>query len=203
MKRLALDLAGRLRAGLPTGEGKTLAALIRDLVPGADYATDDRKQSVFLTDAGLERAERLLGSGNLCAAGNEPLLAAVHCALHAETLLRRDVDYIVRGGRVLGSITLQYFFRLYPRLCGMTATAAPSAAELEEFYGLRVAVIPPHRPCIRIEHPDVVFGANDNKVRALAVEIADVHAAGWPVLAGPLFVLSLLAKKAFGRRKRD
>ncbi len=223
--RVPLVIAGL--AGGTGPEAERLAALVRDLVPGADYATDDRKQSVFLTDAGLERAERLLGSGNLYAPGNEPLLAAVHCALHAEALLRRDVDYIVRGGRVeivdeftgrvmdkrhwpdglqaaveakegilrksggrvLGSITLQYFFRLYPRLCGMTATAAPSAAELEEFYGLRVAVIPPQRPCIRVEHPDVVFTAKDAKMRALVGEIADVHVAGRPVLVGTLSVM--------------
>jgi preprotein translocase subunit SecA len=222
--RVPLVIAGLAGGTVP--EAERLAALVRDLAPGADYATDDRNQSVFLTDAGLERAERLLGSGDLYSPGNEPLLAAVHCALHAQALLRRDVDYIVRGGRVeivdeftgrvmdkrhwpdglqaaveakegvlrksggkvLGSITLQDYFRLYPRLCGMTATAAPSAGELEEFYGLRVAVIPPHRPCVRVEQPDVVFTAKDAKMRALAGELGDVHATGRPVLAGTLSV---------------
>ncbi len=222
--RVPLVIAGL--AGGSGPEAERLSALVHELVPGRDYATDDKKQSVFLTDAGLERAERLLGSANLYAAGNEPLLAAVHCALHAEALLKRDVDYIVRGGRVeivdeftgrvmdkrhwpdglqaaveakegipwksggrvLGSITLQYFFRLYPRLCGMTATAAPSAEELAEFYGLRVAVIPPHQPCVREDHPDVIFSRKDDKTAALAGEIAAAHTAGRPVLAGTLSV---------------
>ncbi|MCK7518269.1 MAG: hypothetical protein MZV64_11375 [Ignavibacteriales bacterium] len=52
-------------------------------------------------DAGI-RADRgrSLGRGNLFAPENEALLGAVHCALHARALLERDVDYIVRAGRV-------------------------------------------------------------------------------------------------------
>ena len=60
-------------------------------------------------------------------------------------------------GRVLGSITMQHFFRLYPKLCGMTGTAQPAAEEIKEFYGLDVVVIPANRPRIRIDHPDIVF----------------------------------------------
>ena len=222
--RIPLVIAGL--TGRPDRDAGRLAALARDLVPGRDYTTDDEKRNVFLTDPGLERTEGLLGCGNLYAPGNEALLAAVHCALHAEALLKRDVDYIVRDGRIeivdeftgrvmdkrhwpdglqaaveakedvlrksegriLGSITLQYFFRLYPRLCGMTATAQPSAAELKEFYGMSVVAIPPHRPCIRVDHPDVVFTGRETKLRALAGEIADVHATGRPVLVGTLSV---------------
>jgi preprotein translocase subunit SecA len=222
--RIPLVIAGI--AGRPDRDVGRLATLVRDLVPGRDYEIDEGKQSVILSDAGLEKAEHLLGCGNLYASGNEPLLAAVHCALHAEALLKRDVEYIVREGRVeivdeftgrvmdkrhwpdglqaaveakenvvrksegrvLGSITLQYFFRLYPRLCGMTATAKPSAAELKEFYGMSVVVIPPHRPCIREDHPDVIFTHKDAKTLALVDEIAAVNAAGRPVLVGTLSV---------------
>lgn len=222
--RIPLVIAG-IAVKLDRGTER-LAALVRELVPDRDYQTDAAKQSVFLTDAGLEKTERLLGSGNLYAPENEALLAAVHCALHAEALLKRDVDYIVRGGRieivdeftgrvmdkrhwpdglqaaveakedvsrksegrVLASITLQYFFRLYPRLCGMTATAKPSASEFKEFYGLSVVPIPPHRPCIRTDQPDVVFGRKESKLRALVGEIAALHALGRPVLVGTLSV---------------
>ena len=52
-------------------------------------------------------------------------------------------------GRILGSITIQHFLRLYPRLAGMTATARSSAEELREIYGLEVVSIPPHRACRR------------------------------------------------------
>jgi len=199
-----------------------LAAVVRGLERGKDYETDAEKANVFPTDAGIRRIESLLGSGNLFGPENQELLAAVHCALHAEALLARDVDYIVRGGRVeivdeftgrvmderhwpdglqaaveakegvrrgaegriLGSITLQHFFRLYPSLCGMTATARTSAEEVKEFYGLGVVVVPPHRPCVRRDIPDVVFTHKGAKLAALVREIADVHASGRPMLVG-------------------
>jgi len=69
-------------------------------------------------------------------------------------------------------------------LCGMTATARPSAEELKEFYGLTVAVIPPNRPCIRRDEPDLVFTHKEAKTKTLIAEIGRVHAAGRPILVG-------------------
>ena len=87
-------------------------------------------------------------------------------------------------GSILGSITMHHFLRTYPRLCGMTATAVSSAEELRDFYDLRVVVVPSHRPCIRVDHDDVIFTHRDAKWRALVDEITRVHAAGRPVLVG-------------------
>jgi len=199
-----------------------LAAAVQTLTPGRDYETDDEHRNVFLLDTGQERIESLLRCGSLYDQKNQRLLEAVYCALHAEVLIRRDVDYIVRRdkieivdeftgrvvdnrhwpdglqaaveakeglarrsqGRILGSITLQHFFRLYPKLCGMTATAQPSAEELKEFYELRVVVIPSNKPSVRIDHPDRVFTHREAKRSALVAEVRDVHAAGRPVLVG-------------------
>jgi preprotein translocase subunit SecA len=88
------------------------------------------------------------------------------------------------GGRILGSITLQHFLKHYPRLSGMTATAQPAAEELEAFYGLKVVPIPPNRPCIREDLPDVIFTHKDAKRRALIAEIRRANATGRPVLVG-------------------
>jgi len=222
--RVPLVIAGL--AGRPDFEAGRLAALVRSLIPGRDYETDDEHRNVFLTEAGAVRAEAALGCGGLYEAGNQRLLEALYCALHAQALLRRDVDYIVRGGRVeivdeftgrvmdkrhwpdglqaaveakegmtrrsegrtLGSITLQHFFRLYPRLAGMTATARPSADELREFYGLAVTVVPPHRPSVRTDEPDAVFTHVAAKRRALVREVKAVHATGRPLLVGTLSV---------------
>ncbi len=218
--RIPLVISGT--AGTPGADAGRLAAVVRGLERGKDYETDAENANVFPTDAGIRQVESILGCGNLFAPENEMTLAAVHCALHAETLLERDVDYIVRDGRVeivdeftgrvmdkrhwpdglqaaveakegvrrgsegriLGSITLQHFFRLYPALCGMTATARTSFRELKEFYGLGVVVVPPHRPCVRRDLPDVVFTHKEAKLGALVREIAGVHAAGRPVLVG-------------------
>jgi preprotein translocase subunit SecA len=218
--RIPLVISGT--APEPSTEAARLAGIVRGLEQVRDFETDAENANVFPTDAGIRRVESLLGSGNLFAPENETLLAALHCALHARVLLERDVDYIVRGGRVeivdeftgrvmdkrhwpdglqaaveakegvrrgaegriLGSIALQHFFRLYPALCGMTATAAPSARELREFYGLGVVVVPPHRPCVRRDLPDVVFTHKDAKLAALAREIAAARSSGRPVLVG-------------------
>jgi len=87
-------------------------------------------------------------------------------------------------GRVLGSITLQHFFRLSPKLCGMTATARPAADELKEFYRVAVVVVPPNKPSIRVDLQDAVFTHKDAKQRALLREICEVHARGRPILVG-------------------
>jgi len=218
--RIPLVISGS--AGVLNTDAGRLAVLVRGLERGKDYDTDAENANVFPTDDGIRTIEARLGCGSLFSPENEMLLAAVHCALHAEALLERDVDYIVRGGRIeivdeftgrvmdkrhwpdglqaaveakenvlrasegriLGSITLQHFFRLYPALCGMTATAVTSSRELKEFYGLGVVVVPPHRPCVRRDLPDVVFTHKEAKRAALVREISGVHAAGRPVLVG-------------------
>ncbi len=83
-------------------------------------------------------------------------------------------------GRILGSITLQHFLRLYPRLGGMTGTAQAAADELRQFYGVEVVVVPTHRPMIRIDHPDLVFTHRDAKERALVEEVRAANLRGRP-----------------------
>lgn len=89
-----------------------------------------------------------------------------------------------RQGRVLGSITLQNLVRLFPKACGMTGTAATQAVEFRQVYGLEVLSIPTNRPVIREDHPDVIFADKLSKERAVAREIAEVHATGRPILVG-------------------
>jgi preprotein translocase subunit SecA len=88
------------------------------------------------------------------------------------------------GGSILGSITLQHFLKLYPKVSGMTATARPAARELSQFYDLNVVVIPPNRPCIRDDQPDVVFTHKAAKTKALIEAIQRCHAAERPILVG-------------------
>jgi preprotein translocase subunit SecA len=103
----------------------------------------------------------------------------LQAALEAKEGVRLQAE-----GRILGSITLQHFLRQYPHLAGMTATAQPSAEELEQLYGLKVTVVPTHRPMVRVDEPDVVFTHGEAKRNALVEEIARVHATGRPVLVG-------------------
>ncbi len=77
-----------------------LTEVVRQLVPGEDHETDEDGRNVFLTDRGLDRAEGMIGRGSLHDEANVATLATLHQALHAEVLLRADVDYIVRDGQV-------------------------------------------------------------------------------------------------------
>jgi preprotein translocase subunit SecA len=218
--RVPLVIAGSVdhvaRTSLP------LASLMASLRGDVHYQTDEYGRNVELTDAGLEVVERGLECGSLHSGDNDALLQAANCALHAHVLLTRDVDYIVRAGRIelvdeftgrvvrdrvwpdglqaaleekeglvrrgdgriLGSITLQRFFGRYAQLSGMTGTARDAAAELLQFYGLDVVVIPTHAPMIRADHPDVVFVTRDAKERAVVEEVRQAHGSGRPVLVG-------------------
>jgi preprotein translocase subunit SecA len=105
--------------------------------------------------------------------------AGLHTAVEAKEGVAPKLQ-----GTILGSITLQHLIALYPRVCGMTGTAASSALEFEKIYGLRVETIPTHRPIIRVDHPDAVFRTKAEREQAVLTEIRRTHATGQPVLVG-------------------
>lgn len=95
--KVPLVLAGSLPMA---DDGGSMAAVVSQLISGEDYETSDDGTQVNLTDAGLVTVENLLGVDDLYAEGNELLLTRVNVALYAETLLQRDVDYIVTDDHV-------------------------------------------------------------------------------------------------------
>ncbi|KAL6525855.1 hypothetical protein OROMI_030250 [Orobanche minor] len=92
----------------------------------------------------------------------------------------------------LASISYQNFFlqvvypleRFFPKLCGMTGTAATESAEFESIYKLKVTVVPTNKPMIRKDASDAVFRATTGKWRAVVVEISRMNETGRPVLVG-------------------
>jgi preprotein translocase subunit SecA len=218
--RIPLVIAGSTER--PKADPGNLAQIVKGLKEDVDFETDEGKRNIYLTPSGLRRIENLLQCKNLHAPENLDLLTKLNQALHAEFLLHRDIDYIVRrekieivdeftgrvvedrhwpdglqaaveakeklrsgsGGSILGSITLQHFLQLYPKISGMTATAQPAADELSQFYGLKVVVVPPNRLCIRKDFRDVVFTHKAAKIKALIQEIKRLHANQRPVLVG-------------------
>lgn len=74
-------------------------------------------------------------------------------------------------GRILNSITLLHFLESYDQLSGMTGTATAAAEELNEFYELPVRMVPPNRPCIRIDQPGRIFTTQGARNRAVTDEI--------------------------------
>ncbi|MEX1324847.1 MAG: preprotein translocase subunit SecA [Synechococcaceae cyanobacterium] len=86
--------------------------------------------------------------------------------------------------QTLASITYQNFFLLYPRLAGMTGTAKTEEVEFEKTYKLEVTVVPTNRARARSDWSDQVYKTEAAKWRAVAVETAEVHSSGRPVLVG-------------------
>ena len=102
--------------------------------------------------------------------------------------------------QTLATITFQNFFRMFPKLAGMTGTALTEEAEFGKIYNLEVVVIPTHRTMIRKDLPDVVYKSKAEKYKAIIGEIKTWHEKGQPVLVGTISIetsehLSTLLKK--------
>lgn len=65
---------------------------------GRHFTLDEYARNVALTDAGIRAIETSFGCGNLFTEQNLALLTAVQDSLQSHALLRRDVDYLVKGG---------------------------------------------------------------------------------------------------------
>ncbi|MEZ9138890.1 MULTISPECIES: accessory Sec system translocase SecA2 [unclassified Shewanella] len=91
---------------------------------------------------------------------------------------------VKKEGQTLGSITLQHLMCLFKKVSGMTGTAVLAAQELEQLYQLKTCVIPPRKPCIRIDKPDRVFSTKTEKTIAICNEISLIQRTGQPVLVG-------------------
>lgn len=232
----------------PAEDSSDLYIKVDALIPQLteeDYEKDEKNRTVVLTEAGNEKMERLLGEAGLLTPGgglydpqNISLVHHVNQALRAHKLFSRDVDYIVKNGKViiideftgrmmegrrysdglhqaleakervpiqrenqtLASITFQNYFRLYPKLAGMTGTAVTEAAEFAEIYNLEVVEIPTNVPVIRQDLDDEVYGTMKEKYDAILATIEDCRKRQQPVLVGTVSIekseeLSALLKK--------
>ncbi len=103
--------------------------------------------------------------------------------IHQAIESKERIEISVPTGQA-ARITVQDLFLRYPHLAGMTGTAATSASEMRRIYRTPVVSVPTNRPPQRKQMPARVFGTLDSKFEAIAKEVADVHAAGRPVLIG-------------------
>ncbi|MBS4538542.1 accessory Sec system translocase SecA2 [Clostridium sp. D2Q-11] len=87
-------------------------------------------------------------------------------------------------GKILGSIPLQYFINLYPKVAGMTGTAHSAARELDEFYGKDVVIIPTNKTFIRKDKPHYIFKDIHTKKHAILHDIKKEHEKMRPILIG-------------------
>ena len=197
-----------------------------------DYEQDEKLKSVVLTESGTERAERLLEEAgliegaNLYDIANTQVVHHLNQALKANINFRKDIDYIVKDGKViiideftgrmmdgrrwsdglhqaveakegaeiepenqtLASITFQNYFRMYPKLSGMTGTALTEAPEFFDIYRMNVVSIPTHVDGLRQDEDDEFYKNIGDKFAAIAKEIAKRQEMGQPVLVGTVSI---------------
>ncbi|MXO90080.1 preprotein translocase subunit SecA [Pontixanthobacter aquaemixtae] len=90
--------------------------------------------------------------------------------------------------QTMASITFQNYFRMYPKLAGMTGTAATEAAEFWDIYKMNVVEIPTNKPVQRIDEEDEFYKNTQDKFQAIAKAIAEKNAIGQPVLVGTVSI---------------
>jgi len=196
------------------------------------YEKDEKQRSITFTDAGTEYAEKLLNDVGILTEGalydlhNIALVHHLNQALRAHHLYRRDVEYLVKDGRVhlideftgrimegrrlseglhqaieakegvevqnenqtLATITFQNYFRMYPKLAGMTGTAMTEAEEFGTIYGLEVVEVPPNVPRVRKDEHDEVYRSAEEKYAAIINLIEECYARQQPVLVGTVSI---------------
>ena len=95
---------------------------------------------------------------------------------------------IQQENQTLASITFQNYFRLYPKLAGMTGTASTEAAEFADIYKLDVVGIPTNVPMIRKDEDDEVYRTAGEKNKAITELIEDCLKREQPVLVGTVSI---------------
>ena len=196
------------------------------------FEKDEKQRSITFTEAGTEFAEQalkdmgILTEGALYDLHNMSLVHHLNQALRAHNMYKRDVDYLVKEGKVhlideftgrimegrrlseglhqaieakegvdvqnenqtLATITFQNYFRMYPKLAGMTGTAMTEAEEFGQIYGLEVVDVPPNMPRVRIDGHDEVYRSAEEKYSAIIDLIEDCHTRQQPVLVGTISI---------------
>jgi len=107
----------------------------------------------------------------------------LHQALEAKENLT-----IQNENQTLASITFQNYFRMYPKISGMTGTAMTEANEFKFIYNLDVVAIPPHKPITRIDHDDEIYGTKEEKYDAILKAVNEAHEKGQPILVGTVSI---------------
>ncbi|MCA1654000.1 MAG: preprotein translocase subunit SecA [Sphingomicrobium sp.] len=197
-----------------------------------DYELDEKQKSIVLTEEGTEKAERMLEAqgliegANLYDVTNTQVVHHLNQALKANKMFKRDIDYIVKDGKViiideftgrmmdgrrwsdglhqavegkegvaiepenqtLASITFQNYFRMYPKLAGMTGTALTEAPEFFDIYKMNVVSIPTNVPVQRVDEDDEFYKNITDKFAAIAGEIKARQEKGQPVLVGTVSI---------------
>jgi len=103
--------------------------------------------------------------------------------LHSAIEAKENI-YNMEGSETIASITYQNFFRLYPKIAGMTGTAKTEELEFENIYNLSVSVLPTFKKIQRQDLPDAIYIDEISKWKAVAQECKKMYQVERPVLVG-------------------
>ncbi len=121
--------------------------------------------------------------------------------LHQAIEAKENVK-VEAASQTLATITLQNYFRMYHKLCGMTGTAETEAQEFWDIYKLEVSAIPTNRNIVRDDKEDLIYKTRKEKFNAIIDEIVKLTEAGRPVLVGTTSVeISELLSRMLTMRK--
>ena len=95
---------------------------------------------------------------------------------------------VQRESQTLATVTFQNYFRMYPKLAGMTGTALTEAEEFHKIYNLETVVIPTNKPNIRQDHSDLIYKTKEGKFIAVIKEVKERHSKGQPILIGTVSI---------------
>jgi len=95
---------------------------------------------------------------------------------------------VQRESQTLATVTFQNYFRMYPKLSGMTGTAVTEAEEFYKIYKLETVVIPTNKPNIRRDYNDLIYRTRDGKFKAVIEEVKRRNSTGQPILIGTVSI---------------
>ncbi|HYD30557.1 MAG TPA: preprotein translocase subunit SecA, partial [Azospirillaceae bacterium] len=121
----------------------------------------------------------------------------LHQALEA-----KERATIQRENQTLASITFQNYFRLYPKLAGMTGTAMTEANEFAEIYSLDVVEMPTNVAVLRQDHDDEVYRTEGEKFEAIATLVAECRERQQPILVGTVSIEKSEALSEFLKKRK-
>ena len=107
--------------------------------------------------------------------------------LHQAVEAKEGVQ-IMPENQTLASITFQNYFRMYPKLGGMTGTAATEAAEFFDIYKLNVVEIPTNVAVLRKDVDDEFYKSAQDKYKAIVKSVREAQSRGQPVLVGTVSI---------------
>ena len=107
----------------------------------------------------------------------------LHQAVEAKEGVRIEPE-----NQTMASITFQNYFRMYPKLSGMTGTAATEASEFFDIYKMNVVSIPTNVPVQRLDEEDEFYKNTTDKFQAIAKLIRERNEIGQPVLVGTVSI---------------